>query len=60
MEDHNVRAGSDNFADLVVGGVCQHFAAAVALGVTVNRRSPEFPDFITAQDLLYTDRVDLN
>lgn len=43
----------------MVGGVRQHFAAAVAVGVTDDRLPPEFPDLAAAANLLHTDRVDL-
>lgn len=43
----------------MVGGICQHFAAAVAVGVADDRLSSEFPDLTAAANLLHTDRVDL-
>jgi len=58
-KDHNARAGSGNVFDLVVGGICQHFAVAVAVGVTDDRLSSEFPDLVAATNMLHTDRVDL-
>jgi len=56
---HNARAGSGNVADLVVGGVCQHSAAAVATGVADDGLPTEFPHPAAAEDVLHTDRVDL-
>jgi len=43
----------------VVGGLCQHSAAAVATGVADNGLPTEFPDPAAAEDVLHTDRVDL-
>lgn len=43
----------------MAGGVRQHFAVAVAVGVTDDRLPPEFPDLAAAANLLHTDRIDL-
>lgn len=43
----------------MVGGIRQHFAVAVAVGVADDRLPPEFPDLAAAPNLLHTDRVDL-
>lgn len=43
----------------MVGGIRQHFAAAVAVGVADDRLSSQFPDFAATTNLLHTDRVDL-
>lgn len=60
MEDHNARAGSGSVADLVAGGVRQHPAAVVALGVADDRLPSEFPDSAVTKNVLHTDRIDLN
>jgi len=43
----------------VVGGLCQHSAAAVAAGVADDGLPTEFPHSAAAEDVLHTDRVDL-
>lgn len=44
----------------MVGGVRQHPAAPVAPGAADDGLPAEFPDPAAAQDVLHTDRVDLN
>lgn len=57
--DHNARASSGNVADLVVGGLCQRPAAAVALDTAADRLSAKLSDLVAAENMLHTDRVDL-
>ena len=44
---------------MVVGGVCQYFAAAVAVGAALHHIPTEFPDTVAKKNVLHSHRINL-
>ena len=54
---HDVGTSSWNIDGMVVGGVRQYSAAAVAFGADLHRIATELPDIVAQKNVLHSDRV---
>lgn len=59
IKSHNGGSGSRNIDGMVVGGVRQYPAAAVASGAAFRCVPAKFSNTVAAKDVLHTDRINM-